>query len=60
MGVGVSSIMFIVSLFQTNFYLGDQQNCVEGEQKEDYNHNPDGSNKTLVDRLADFWSKPLF
>ncbi|QEU61162.1 hypothetical protein KDRO_E00330 [Kluyveromyces lactis] len=60
MGVGVSSIMFIACLFQTNFYLGDQLNCVEGEQVEDYNHNPDGSKKTLLDRIADFWNKPLF
>lgn len=55
MGVGVSSIMFIVSLFQTNFYLGDQQNCVEGEQREDYHHKDNGSKKTLLDRVVDFW-----
>lgn len=60
MGLGVSSIMLIATLFQTNYFLGDQQNCVEGEQKEDYHLNPDGSKKTLLDRIADFWSKPLF
>lgn len=60
MGVGVSSIMLIASLFQTNYFLGDQQNCVEGDQKEDYHHNPDGSKKTLIDRITDFWSKPFF
>lgn len=56
MGLGVSSIMFIVSLFQTNFYLGEQQNCVEGEQTEDYHHNLDGSKKTLLDRVSDLWN----
>ncbi|CAI4445874.1 BBL_G0016480.mRNA.1.CDS.1 [Saccharomyces cerevisiae] len=55
MGLGVSSIMFIVALFQTNYYLGDQQNCVEGEQKEDYHHNANGSKKTLLNRAFDFW-----
>ncbi|CAI4045772.1 hypothetical protein N7582_003647 [Saccharomyces uvarum] len=55
MGLGVSSIMFIVALFQTNFYLGDQQNCVEGEQKEDYHHNANGTEMTLMNRVFDFW-----
>lgn len=55
MGLGVSSIMFVVALFQTNYYLGDQQNCVEGEQKEDYHHNANGSKKTLLNRAFDFW-----
>lgn len=54
MGVGVSSIMFLVALFQTNFYLGDQQNCVEGEQKEDYHHNANGTKMTLMNRMFDF------
>lgn len=58
MGLGVSSIMFIACLFQTNFYLGDQQNCVEGEQKENYNQNPYGSKKSLLDRVTDFWGQP--
>ncbi|CAI4440390.1 BBM_1a_G0016500.mRNA.1.CDS.1 [Saccharomyces cerevisiae] len=53
-GLGVSSIMFVVALFQTNYYLGDQQNCVEGEQKEDYHHNANGSKKTLLNRAFDF------
>lgn len=60
MGLGVSSIMFLVSLFQTNYYLGDQQNCVEGDQEEDYHFNADGSKKTLLKRVVDFWSRPLF
>lgn len=60
MGLGVSSVILIVALFQTNYYLGDQQNCVEGEQQEDYHHNPDGSKKTLLDRVTDFWKKPIF
>lgn len=57
-GVGVSAIMFVVALFQTDFYLSDQQNCVEGEQREDYHHNPDGSKKTMLDKVTDFWGKP--
>ncbi|KAG7813095.1 hypothetical protein KL921_000641 [Ogataea angusta] len=35
--LGISCVCLIVSLFQTNFYLGDGINAVEGEQKEDYN-----------------------
>lgn len=57
MGVGVSVTIFIVALFQTNYYLGDQHNCVEGEQREDYHHNADGSKKTLLNRVTDIWGK---
>lgn len=60
MGVGVSSIMLITAMLQTNYYLGDQQNCIEGKQVEDYKYNPDGSKKTLLDRVTDFWNKPMY
>ncbi|GMM33709.1 hypothetical protein DASC09_010340 [Saccharomycopsis crataegensis] len=60
MGVGVSSIMLIGVVFQSNFYLGDQQNCVEGEQKESYQVNEDGSKKSILDKIADFFNKPLY
>lgn len=55
----LSSIMIIGSLLQTNFYLGDQQNCVEGEQVEDYKNREDGTPKTWYDKLADFFNRPL-
>ncbi|KAL2708418.1 Sit1p [Kluyveromyces marxianus] len=60
MGVGVSSIMLITAMLQTNYYLGDQQNCIEGKQVEDYKYNRDGSKKTLLDRVTDFWNKPMY
>ncbi|KAH3663975.1 hypothetical protein OGAPHI_004689 [Ogataea philodendri] len=34
--LGISGACFVATLLQTNFYLGDTQNAVEGEQKEDY------------------------
>ncbi|KAG7892614.1 hypothetical protein KL936_000788 [Ogataea polymorpha] len=50
--LGISCVCLIVTLFQTNFYLGDGLNAVEGEQKEDYT-------KKWYNYIVDFVKHPF-
>lgn len=55
-GLGVSSLMFIVSLFQTNFYLGRQRNCYEKGHNEETQRD---NEKNQSFGLFDFIKKPF-
>ncbi|SGZ54750.1 CIC11C00000005376 [Sungouiella intermedia] len=55
-GLGVSSLMFVVSLFQTNFYLGRQRNCYEKDENEDIQKD---NEKNEAFGLFDWVKKPF-
>lgn len=55
-GLGVSSLMFIVALFQTNYYLGRQRNCKEKDQNDEIQRDNEKNEKFGV---FDFIRKPI-
>lgn len=58
--LGISFVSIIAGFFQTNYYLGDQNNAVEGEQPEQYPEQVknEGQPRTFADRVAFFFNKP--
>lgn len=71
--LGLSFIPLIAAFFQTNYYLGEQLNAVEGEQPEDYHEALEHKKraqevafeeeekvpKTRMDKIASFFNQPL-
>lgn len=58
-GLGISSAMLIGAILQTNFYLGDNHNCVEGVQEEEYDKENEVSVKTFISKFVDFIKHPI-
>lgn len=61
--LALTFISLIAACFQTDFYLGKQLNCVEGEQpteKEQIKFNDDGAPLKWYQKVANFFNRPLY